>query len=113
MNSKYKTTKTTDNEKTIYYNYIEKKVYVSTTCYICAFCITFGISYILFHLTEWLVFGVDVTNIWDIFHLALCVLWAWIVKENLLTLIHNSYTVQMVYKIETVYNNGTTKTLYF
>ena len=106
MNSnKYKVFESKDNEKTIYYTYIEKKLYVSTTCYICAFCITFGISYILFHLAEWFCFGVNMANIWDILHLALCLLWAWIVKENILTLIHNSYTVQMVYKIERILEN--------
>ena len=112
-NNKYKVFQSKDNEKTIYCTYYEKKVYVSTTCYICGATIIFGVAYILFHVTQWLLCGVNINNFWDILHLLLCLLWAWIVKENIFTLLHNAIVVQVLYKTETVFNNGQSNTIYF
>lgn len=90
--------KISENNKTTYYYYNEKNVYVTKTAYVCACNILFGVIWICGCLSKWYFIGASIYNFLDVWDLILVIIWLFLVKYNLKLVFINPYKVQVLKK---------------
>lgn len=98
INKNLQVYKTTELNKTTYYYYAEKKVYVNLLAYCCGWNIIFGTMWICHHVALWLLVGTSINSVADIISLVWTLLWLFLVHINIKTLLAQGYKVQVLKK---------------
>lgn len=90
--------KSAELNRTTYYYYTEKTVYVNLLAYCCGWNIIFGVMWICTKVTEWFLCGTSITSVADIVSLIWTILWLILVRWNVKTLLVQGYKVQVLKK---------------
>lgn len=105
MNKELQFYKAEYNDRTVYYYYTEKNIYVSKRCYYYALFILFGVSFIGFKISSWFFYGVEM-NFWNYVDLFLVIVWLFLIKSDFKYLQVYSSWVQLLKKVRIEYKDG-------
>ena len=108
-NQELKQYKVLDEDKTTFYYYKEKYVYVNLLSYLWFFNLCYASHIFFYNLSKWYFYGVDLTSYNDINSMIITLIWLFIGRIGFEMLIINKIKVQILDKVEIVDNKTNNK----